>query len=174
MVDWIKKSITNISAKGGIFVFLRAQLSSQLASFSDFVISIGLVTFFNLYYVYATFVGSVCGGIVNCIINYRWTFKVIGIKKRYIAIKYLIVWGCSIALNTSGTYLVTELLKKIVWITRFSEHLFEDGEFILAKIIVSLMVGFGWNYNMYRFFVYRDCGILRIFMGKKHTKNTKK
>ncbi|MDR0413448.1 MAG: GtrA family protein, partial [Dysgonamonadaceae bacterium] len=155
MGDWIRRSVKNISGKGGIFMFLRAQLSSQLASLTDFFITIVLAKFFGIYYVYATFIGSVCGGIINCIVNYRWTFKALTVKKRYVAIKYILVWIGSIFLNTSGTYLVTELLRSITWLTTFLGHLFDDV-FIVAKIIVSLVVGFGWNYNMQRLFVYRN------------------
>ena len=56
-------------------MFIRAQFSSQVASTTDFLVTILLVKLFGVYYVYATFTGSVCGGIVNCIINYKWTFK---------------------------------------------------------------------------------------------------
>jgi len=162
MVSWIKKSAKAVSDKGGIFTFLRAQLSSQLASITDFLITIVLANVFNLFYVYATFIGSVCGGITNCVVNYRWTFKAMDIKKRYVAIRYLIVWGGSIFLNTSGIYLITELLKKIPWSMKLSDLLFENI-FIISKIIVSLLVGFVWNYNMHRFFVYKDLNLKRFF-----------
>lgn len=75
MANWIKKSAKAFSEKGGIFMFIRAQFSSQVASATDFFITILLANLWNIYYVYATFVGSICGGIVNCIINYKWTFK---------------------------------------------------------------------------------------------------
>jgi putative flippase GtrA len=167
MDDWMKKGVSKVSEKGGIFMFLRAQLSSQLASLSDFFITIILAKFFNLYYVYATFTGSLCGGIVNCIVNYRWTFKAMGIKKRYVAIKYLLVWVCSIFLNTFGTYLMTELLRKITWLTELFGHMFDDV-FIISKIIVSLIVGFVWNYNMQRLFVYKDWNFKRVFTKKNN------
>jgi putative flippase GtrA len=167
MADWIKKSVNNISGKGGIFMFLRAQLSSQLASLTDFLVTIILAKFFHFFYVYATFTGSVCGGIINCIVNYQWTFKALSVKKRYVVIKYILVWVGSIFLNTAGTYLVTELLRKITWLTSSLGHLFDDV-FIVSKIIVSLAVGFGWNYNMQRIFVYRNKNFSKIL--KKHKK----
>ena len=96
MVDWIKKSARAFSEKGGIFMFIRAQFSSQVASATDFLVTILLVKLFRIYYVYATFTGSVCGGIVNCIINYKWTFKSKECKKRHVIVKYLLVWIGSI------------------------------------------------------------------------------
>ncbi|GHT87747.1 CDP-alcohol phosphatidyltransferase [Bacteroidia bacterium] len=165
MVDWLKKIVDKVSGNGGIFMFFRAQLASQLASLSDFLVTIVLAKVFNLFYVYATFTGSVFGGLINCIVNYRWTFKATGIKKKYVAVKYILVWFGSIFLNTSGTYLVTELLRKITWLTASLGHLFDDV-FIVSKIVVSLLVGFGWNYNMQRVFVYRDKNFRKYFKRK--------
>jgi len=166
MVHWIKKSAKTISDRGGIFTFLRAQLSSQLSSITDFLVTIVLVNVFQLYYVYATFTGSICGGFTNCVVNYRWTFKVMDVKKRYIAIRYLAVWGGSIFLNTSGTFLMTELLKKIPWLMKFS-GLFFENIFIIPKIVVSLFVGFVWNYNMQRLFVYKDLHLKQLLFNLK-------
>ncbi|MBB4036408.1 putative flippase GtrA [Dysgonomonas hofstadii] len=170
MGDWIKKIAKTISEKGGIFMFLRAQFSSQVSSITDFSVTIILAKVFSIYYVYATFLGSVCGGIVNCIINYQWTFKAQGSKKRYVAIKYLTVWTGSIFFNTSGTYLVTELLGKFIWLRDLLGHLFDDV-FIVSKIFVSLIVGFVWNYNMQRLFVYRDRDFKKYFRRKSAQPN---
>ncbi|MCL1938185.1 MAG: GtrA family protein [Candidatus Azobacteroides sp.] len=164
MSNWIRKRWRQISAKRGIFTFIRAQLSSQLASFTDFSVSIILANVFNVFYVYATFIGSVCGGIVNCIVNYRWTFKALRIKKRYVAIKYFSVWICSIYLNTSGIYLMTELLRRTqlnVWLGHFFDNIF-----IVSKIIISLLVGYVWNYNMQRIFVYKNQDFRKYFKKK--------
>ena len=69
-----------ISQKGGVFMFLRAQLSAQMATIADFLVTILLVRLFDVYYVYATLAGAIYGGIINCIINYKWTFKSKGEK----------------------------------------------------------------------------------------------
>ena len=98
-----------ISQKGGVFMFLRAQLSAQMATIADFLVTILLVRLFDVYYVYATLAGAIYGGIINCIINYKWTFKSKG-KKTHVAVKFIIVWVCSIWLNTWGTYTLTESL----------------------------------------------------------------
>ena len=121
-----------ISQKGGFFMFLRAQLSAQMATIADFLVTILLVRLFEVYYVYATLAGAVYGGIVNCVINYKWTFKSTG-KKTNVAVKFILVWVCSIWLNTWGTYAVA--------------------------VIVALF----WNYNMHRFFVYRNINIGSLF-----------
>ena len=48
-----------ISQKGGIFMFLRAQLSAQMATIADFLVTILLVRLFEVYYVYATLAGAI-------------------------------------------------------------------------------------------------------------------
>jgi len=111
-----------ISQKGGFFMFLRAQLSAQMATIADFLVTILLVRLFEVYYVYATLAGAVYGGIVNCVINYKWTFKSTG-KKTNVAVKFILVWVCSIWLNTWGTYALTESLAKIPWV-RYAQPVF--------------------------------------------------
>lgn len=143
-------------------MFVRAQFSSQISSLTDFTITIVLASFFNVYYVLATFIGAVCGGIINCSINYNWTFKAKDCKKKHVIIKYVLVWICSIGLNTSGTYFLTELMKRSLWLENFLGVFFDDI-YIISKIIVSLLVGFIWNYNMQRLFVYRNVDIKNQF-----------
>jgi len=166
MLHWIKKISATISNKGGIFTFLRAQLSSQLASYVDFLVSFLIAYLFNIFYGFATFIGQICGGITNCVVNYRWTFKAKNVKKRYVAIRYLPVWSVSLFLNTTGTVLLTELLYKIPWLKEASGF-FYDNIFMLSKAIVSLLVGYLWNYNMHRFFVYKNLNFKQAILKLK-------
>ena len=150
-----------ISQKGGVFMFLRAQLSAQMATIADFLVTILLVRLFDVYYVYATLAGAIYGGIINCIINYKWTFKSKG-KKTHVAVKFIIVWVCSIWLNTWGTYTLTESLAKIPWVRDTLSQYFGDF-FIIPKVVVAVIVALFWNYNMQRFFVYRNIDIRSLF-----------
>lgn len=135
-------------------MFIRAQFSSQIATLTDFSMTIILAKLFSLYYVYATFLGAVSGGIINCIVNYKWTFKS-DCKKSNVILKYIVVWVGSIFLNTWGTFWMTETITNSLWV---QELLFPyvDNLFIFSKIVVSLCVGILWNYNLQRIFVYRD------------------
>ncbi|MDR2541652.1 MAG: GtrA family protein [Candidatus Peribacteria bacterium] len=159
-----KKILNNLHQKGGIFMFLRAQLSSGISSSIDFLITIVLAKVFGIYYVYSTFIGSVCGGIVNCSIGYLWTFKS-GAKKRYVIVKYLMVWIGSICFNTYGTYLATESLKRSIWASEFFGIWFNDV-FIVSKVLVSIIIGWIWNYNMERIFVFRDHDYRKLLTNK--------
>ncbi|MDR0974008.1 MAG: GtrA family protein [Prevotellaceae bacterium] len=142
-----------------VFTFLRAQLSSQFASLCDFGVTILLAIFFPIYYVYATLIGAITGGIVNAVINYRWVFRTTDLKAIHVALKYTLVWIGSIGLNTGGTYVLTEGLRKI-------SNLPTDI-FIIPKIIVSLLVGFLWNYNLHRHFVYKNRRMKPKFFRRK-------
>lgn len=161
MGDKLRKAARMISQKGGVFLFLRAQLSAQMATVADFVVTILLVKLFDIYYVYAILAGAVYGGIVNCVINYKWTFKSKG-KKTNVAVKFILIWICSIWLNTWGTYMMTESLSKIPWVRDTLSQHFGDY-FIVPKIVVAALVALFWNYNMQRIFVYRDVDMKHLF-----------
>ncbi|MDR1764335.1 MAG: GtrA family protein [Dysgonamonadaceae bacterium] len=191
MASRIKEFTQSFSKKGGIFTFLRAQASSLSSSLTDYIVSIVLAFLFlrmfgeNIYvnfagrvfkmphYVIPNFIGSIVGGTVNCVVNYRWTFKASNIKKRFILIKYLLTWIGSILLNNFGTIALTETLGKIHWLPKFLGHLY-DYLFVLSKLLVSLLVGFIWNYNMQRLFVYRNHDFRKLFMPKKYKEMQKK
>ena len=99
-----------------------AQCSALVATCFDFLLTIVLARFAHMWYAYATLLGAIFGGIVNCCINYRWVFHAFGLKKKYIALRYLIVWMGSIA----------------------------------VKAIVAVAVAVLWNYQMQRYFVFKN------------------
>ncbi|GAB6120305.1 GtrA family protein [Dysgonomonas termitidis] len=171
MADWIKKVTKTVSEKGGIFMFVRAQFSSQISSLTDFTVTILLTNIFGVFYGNATLFGNISGGVVNCIINYKWTFKAQDSKIRDVAIKYVMVWLVNLFLNREGTVLVTELVMK--WLPMESlPEIIANNVFLIPKIIVSLIVGFGWNYNMQRLFVYKNRDFKKYF--KKNTQKDNK
>lgn len=143
---------------------MKAQISAQMASLVDFGVTILLVKLLSMFYLYATFLGSVVGGIVNCVINYKWVFHAADCKKKYVAVKYLFVWGGSIMLNTWGTFALTEWLTDMKWVNGLLGY-YVDNVFILSKIIVALLVGFFWNYHLQRIFVYRNHNFRRMLKG---------
>ncbi len=166
MGNRIKKVVKTVHERGGVFTFIRAQFSSQISSLADYAVSLTLVNVFGVFFGYATLCGNISGGIVNCIVNYKWTFKAQGSKVKHVAIKYILVWLVNLFLNTQGTILVTGLISQ--WLTPENmPTIFANNLFLIPKIIVSLIVGFGWNYNMQRLFVYKDRNIKQFLTGKK-------
>ncbi|MDR2684704.1 MAG: GtrA family protein [Prevotellaceae bacterium] len=176
MTKFFKNIVKNFSTKGGIFMFLRAQLSSQMASVADNSLAFILKKVLDIFkvksisffshgiesYVFATIIGQICGGFVSCFMNYQWTFKSKNVKFRYILFKFLFVWLGSLFLNTYFTFLLTEWLKE----RKIVEHIFgyhSDDVFIFVKLFVALIVGFFWNYAMYRRFVYKDVSFNKWF-----------
>lgn len=168
MGRWVKHIMRQMTRKGGFCLFLRAQLSAQMATLVDFLLTILLVRCFDLYYVYATFIGSFYGGVFNGVVNYKWTFKAKGVKKTHVAIKFFMVWICSIGLNTWGTYLLTELFAKIPWVKHTLSIYFGDY-FLISKILVAFVVAICWNYNMQRLFVYKNTSFKKLLRRNQET-----
>ena len=179
----VKELLRKFASGGGVFEFLRAQFSSQVATWVDNVLAFSLKKILDLCkvktitlfsqgleaYVFATIIGQVFGGLTACIINYRWTFKGLTVKFRYVFCRFLLVWLCSLGLNTYFTFLLTEWLKTTSFIHSIFGQYNSDDIFIFVKLFVALIVGFLWNYLMYKHFVYRSIdfkGFLRRMSNK--------
>lgn len=134
--------------------FLKSLLSAQFASIVDFALTILLTSFLGVYYVMATTLGAVSGGVVNCMVNYRWVFPCSDVQKLHVAVKYALVWIASILLNTGGTYLLTEHVRHTQAVSQLPPA-YADQAYILCKLLVAILVALLWNYQMYRLFVYR-------------------
>lgn len=126
--------------KRAVITFGKAQCSAWISTAFDFAVSILLAEVLHLWYGYSTTIGAVSGGIVNCCINYKWVFHSHSLGKCRTALRYLAVWIVSIALNSGGTCLLTEL-------TGIS--------FVITKAAVGIVVAIAWNYQMQRLFVFK-------------------
>lgn len=139
--------------------FLKSLLSAQFASIVDFALTILLSSVLGVYYVVATMLGAVTGGVVNCIVNYSWVFPDSDVSKVHVAMKYALVWLGSILLNTLGTYLLTEYLMGSPLVqSALGEYV--SHIYIASKLVVAVSVAFLWNYQMYRLFVYRNIHLM--------------
>lgn len=136
-----------------IFTFLRSVVSSQTASWVDLGIGFALFAWINLAPWLSTAIGAVAGGIVNCIINYRFTFHAQGVSWRAVIVKYSLVWLGSIILNSGGTQLVYSIIDGWKWLETIGFR--PDGYYAAARLFVSLMVSWFWNFVLQRYFVYR-------------------
>lgn len=132
--------------------FLRSAVSSQCASWVDMGLSFVLFAWLAFSPALATAVGAICGGIVNCIINYKFTFHADGVDWRAVAVKYAMVWIASALLNTFGTEIIYNLIRGWDWLETIGFK--KDGYFAAARLFVSLMVSWFWNFPMQRYFVY--------------------
>lgn len=159
-----------------VFTFLRSIVSSQAASWADIGLSLLLVALGVSPWL-ATPAGAILGGIVNCCLNYKYTFHAHDVSRRAVAVKYSMVWFGSLTLNTVGTSLLTMLLDKSSLLTTLG---FTNlGNYAAARLFVSLMVSWFWNFLLQRNFVYKpskfDPTAIKIadfFIGKKKNKET--
>ena len=57
------------------FMFLRAQLSAQIATLTDFTVTYLCFQWLGIHYLLSTTIGTIIGGLLNCLINYKWAFN---------------------------------------------------------------------------------------------------
>ena len=137
--------------------FLKAQASSLTASIADFTATVILKEVFHIWYLAASVLGTITGGITNFLVNRNWVFetgsaqplasasngKVVlpddGNHLSVQAARYLLVWLGNLALNAAGVYLLTHYV---------------GVSYMISKIFVSLLVGFTYNYLLQKRFVF--------------------
>ena len=120
--------------------FLRYNVVAVSATLIDFLVFVFLFEALHIWYVEATFIGAISGGILAYFLNRNWVFVSKEGRLSKQAIKFLLVWGSSILLNTLGLYLIVEN-------TQINE--------VISKIIVAVVVGLGFNFLMNKFFVFK-------------------
>jgi putative flippase GtrA len=123
-----------------MLTFIKAQASSLIATFLDFSTAIVLVNFFDVEPFTSSIAGTVLGGMANFSINRYWVFEASDDKVAGQALKYFFVWIGNLFLNAGGMYL---LLEKMNW------------NYIISKALVSIIVGFAYNYVLQKKLVFR-------------------
>lgn len=154
-----KRSADKFMTGKGIFTFLRSSVSSQIASWIDMGVCF---VFYAWVFIalgkdpmrsfLATAIGLVAGGVVNCCINYKFTFRAGNCSVKAVAVKYFLIWGGSFILNIAGTTILTHLLQGITWFEHIGIK--ADGLFAAARLSVSLIVSLAWNFLLQKNFVY--------------------
>lgn len=152
-----------------VVTFLRSMVSSQAASWVDYIVRFVLFSLNALNAFWSVACGAVCGGIVNCIINYRFTFRADGCDFRAVIVKYTAVWVGSLLLNSFGSEALYNFVNEMQWVHSFDIH--ENAIFMVTSLFVSLMVSWFWNFALQRYMVYRpmpfDPYLSRLLGGKK-------
>lgn len=136
-----------------VTTFLRSSISSQIASWIDMGVGFVFFAFIHLAPWISTAIGAVCGGIVNCCINYRFTFHATDLPVKAVAVKYALVWLGSLLLNVYGTQMVYELLCQLTFLEDLGFK--PNGYYAAARLSVSLIVSIFWNFLMQKNFVYK-------------------
>ena len=120
--------------------FVKAQAASLAATIVDFAVFILLTAGFNCWYLAASITGTISGGVTNFLLGRVWVFDATQGKIPKQAFKYVLVWTGNLLLVSGGVFVVTEYAQLTP---------------LASKIIVSLIVGFTYNYMLQKKFVFK-------------------
>ena len=133
-------AISKLPAAVQLIRLLKAQAASAAGTAVDFLVSIACLYVLPGWYVPATVLGNAAGGLVNFYLGRHLVFAA---GRQPVAAqggRYFLVWLGSMLLNAAGVYLFTKLLRL---------------HYVPSKLVVSLLVGVGFNYFLQLYFVFR-------------------
>jgi putative flippase GtrA len=106
----------------------------------DFSLTVILKEWIGAWYLLASILGTIGGGIVNFTMSRRWVFSVRHKKVHSQAFKYVCVWIGNLVLVSAGVFFLTH---------------YGGISYFVSKIAVSVMVGFFYNYTLQKRFVFK-------------------
>lgn len=121
--------------------FIKANVSSLISSFCDFLITIIIKELLNADPFLASVIGTISGGIINFIIGRYWVFKVYNFNIYQQSRRYFIIWAGNLCLNALGVYVLLH---------------YAGLNYILAKLIISVTVAAGYNYPLQKKYVFKN------------------
>jgi putative flippase GtrA len=119
--------------------WVRHHATALLSTGVDYAVMVICVELVHLRPVLATVIGAACGAVTNFLINRSFTYHVGEGHVREQAWKFVLVSGASLGLNALGEYTFHDVV---------------GLQYMLARVITSVVVSNGWNYPMLRFFVF--------------------
>ena len=122
-----------------LWQWVRHHLSSIAATVVDYGFMVTCVEAFGLRPVAATVVGAAAGAVTNFTLNRVFTYRVRDEAMGGQTWRYALVSVASLALNAAGEKLFYGVL---------------GLQYIVARIITSVIVSNAWNYPLQRFFVF--------------------
>jgi len=120
----------------------RHQMASIVATGLDFGTMTVLVELGVLSPEIATLAGASFGAVVNFLLGRR-IFRATGGSAAPQAARYAVVSAASAGFNSLGVYLL---------------HHHVGVQYLLARVVVSILVSLLWNFPLHRHFVFRDRG----------------
>jgi putative flippase GtrA len=119
--------------------FIRSQASSIISTFFDFLTTIVCKEFFYFWFVFASLLGTLVGGVTNFALGRIWVFKRREKKMPLQVLKYILIWNGNLALSTLGVFIVTHYI---------------GVNYIVAKIMIAVVMGVSYNYLLQKKFVF--------------------
>lgn len=118
---------------------LRHHAAAIVATASDYLVMVTCVERLGLHAVAATPIGAFAGAVVNFVLGRRFIYQAVDAPARAQAWRYALVSMASLGLNTLGEYFF---------------HVGLRIEYLLARVITSVIVSNVWNFPMQRYFVF--------------------
>ncbi|WP_421943214.1 GtrA family protein [Pedobacter sp.] len=137
------RSVRKINRKE-VKTFLKAQVSAFSGGITDYGIMIFLTEIVHIHFTISILISGTIGGIVNFYINRLWAFKnqvgyVVSPPNQFI--RFFSVVIISITLKSSGTYILHRLV---------------NIDYRIGRVIIDLLVSYGFNYPMMRYWVFKN------------------
>ena len=132
----------NHAVKRTVTLLSQHQLSSLVATGVDYIVMIACVSLLGLSPVWGTVVGALCGAVTSFTLGRRWVFDARRGDLGGQALRYAMVSAVSLCCNAGGEWLLVRA----------------GLQYIVARLVMSLVVGIGWNFPMHRHFVFRADG----------------
>ena len=105
----------------------------------DYLVTFLLVQVFHSAVLIGSVLGTASGGVLNFAMGRNWVFGATSQGVKGQAIKYLLVWLGSFALNQAGFILLYKVL---------------GVHYMIAKVGVSVFIGISYNYLLQKTFVF--------------------
>jgi putative flippase GtrA len=121
------------------FQWLRHDATAVVATAIDYVVMILLVELAHVTPVPATAVGAFAGAVTSFTMGRHFTYRVADVPVRAQLWRYALVSAASLALNAGGEYLFFHVV---------------GLQYLVARVVISIIVNSAWNYPMHRFFVF--------------------
>jgi putative flippase GtrA len=118
---------------------MRHNFASISATVVDYGVMVTLVEIVHLTTVAATAIGALCGAVTNFTLGRMFTYKATHEPVFGQTLRYALVSGAGLGLNTAGEYLFNMVL---------------GLQYLAARVITSIIVSTAWNYPLQRFFVF--------------------
>lgn len=127
-----------------VIVFAKAQISAFIGGITDYLIMVFFTEVFHVHYTISIAIGGAIGAVVNFSLNKTWTFH--SKEKSYKnsmgkqLIRFVLVVVNSIALKSSGTYLITTFI---------------GLDYKVSRLITDLFVSVVINYHLQKYWVFK-------------------
>lgn len=120
--------------------FGRAQISSLIATLVDLGTLFASVELFGLWYVAGTALGAFLGAVTNFLLGRHWSFEAAEKPVPGQALRYALVSGGSLLLNSAGVFAFTEGF---------------GLKYGYSKAVVAILVGVLFNFPLHRRYVFK-------------------